>query len=557
MLGFGIMSSASMRLQEPPLRSALDKRGGAPRALQHVTKRSMVLGRLPLYGEPELLPDRSQASSLSAEELVVAYHERTKHHFHRFAASVGYMDWATQPDPFRRYDGASLVRLPFPEMGQALPYWQLYVADSMEPAPLSIDSIALFFRYALSLTAWKRFHETTWSLRANPSSGNLHPTEGYTLLPAVGAIHDRPGIYHYAPKEHGLERRADVDPSVWTALMAAFPEDSFLVGLSSIHWREAWKYGERAFRYCQHDVGHAPGTLRFAAAALGWKLFLLDRVDAMSQLLGLNRDADYAGAEREHPELLAVVVRGNWASEPGPLLIQRGRIPGGRFTMVWHGQRAESRAQRRLAGDRRGCCCHYESDDCDRRRFLRVSCGGGTLRAASSIRCVHREESHPGPQKRGEHGRIHRNFRGDVLPDARSSRAHPRRAIRAVGRYPMAPTHPLGPLRAPRERPFSWSLHACSRSGEGRATPASDAARVPVAAPSVVPAWTPVVPAQRRGLPRSGCERLLRSGHRGRWGVQPRDDRRLYRQPGYLRRCVLSKSLLGGRSRRPGAVPRS
>src|SRR5260370_7662089 len=90
--------------------------------------------------------------------------------------------------------------------------------------------------------------------------------------------------------------------------MAAFPEDSFLVGLSSIHWREAWKYGERAFRYCQHDVGHALGTLRFAAAALGWKLFLFDRVDAMSQLLGLDRNADSAGAEREHPEPLPVVV---------------------------------------------------------------------------------------------------------------------------------------------------------------------------------------------------------------------------------------------------------
>ena len=96
-----------------------------------------MLGRLPFYGEPEVLPDRSQASSLSAEELVVAYHERTKHHFHRFAASVGYMDWATQPDPFRRYEGASLVRLPFPEMGQALPYWQLYVADMRSCLPLA------------------------------------------------------------------------------------------------------------------------------------------------------------------------------------------------------------------------------------------------------------------------------------------------------------------------------------------------------------------------------------------------------------------------------------
>src|SRR5437773_2388669 len=189
----------------------------------------------------------------------------------------------------------------------------------MVPVPLSVDSISLFFRYALSLTAWKRLQETTWSLRANPSSGNLHPTEGYALLPSLDAIHNRPGVYHYASKAHGLERRADLDPLAWAALTAAFPEGSFLVGLSSIHWREAWKYGERAFRYCQHDVGHALGTMRFAAAALGWKLRLLDRVGdaAVSHLLGLDREAGYAGAEREHPELVALVVREKWASDRG------------------------------------------------------------------------------------------------------------------------------------------------------------------------------------------------------------------------------------------------
>ena len=142
---------------------------------------------------------------------------------------------------------------------------------------------------------------------------------GTCFLPALGAIDERSGVYHYAPKEHGLERRADLDPSVWAELTAAFPENSFLVGLSSIHWREAWKYGERAFRYCQHDVGHALGTLRFAAASLGWRLCLLDRVgdDAVSQLLGLDREADYAGAEREHPELVALVVCEKWASDRG------------------------------------------------------------------------------------------------------------------------------------------------------------------------------------------------------------------------------------------------
>jgi hypothetical protein len=42
---------------------------------------------------------------------VRAYHDSTKHHVGRFARSSGYLDWATQPDPFRRFAGAALVDL--------------------------------------------------------------------------------------------------------------------------------------------------------------------------------------------------------------------------------------------------------------------------------------------------------------------------------------------------------------------------------------------------------------------------------------------------------------
>ena len=48
-------------------------------------------------------------------------------------------------------------------------------------------------------------------------------------------------------------------------------QDVWLVALTSIHWREAWKYGERAFRYCQHDLGHAIAAVRLAAALVGWR----------------------------------------------------------------------------------------------------------------------------------------------------------------------------------------------------------------------------------------------------------------------------------------------
>ena len=93
------------------------------------------------------------------------------------------------------------------------------------------------------------------------------------------------------------------------ALMPEFPAQAFLVGLSSMHWREAWKYGERAFRYCQHDAGHAIGALRFAAATLGWTASLLDGLadETIESLLGLNRVEDFVGAEREHPVAVLAV----------------------------------------------------------------------------------------------------------------------------------------------------------------------------------------------------------------------------------------------------------
>ena len=39
-------------------------------------------------------------------------HIQTKHHFNRYARSLGYLDWANQPDPFRQFEVALLIPLP-------------------------------------------------------------------------------------------------------------------------------------------------------------------------------------------------------------------------------------------------------------------------------------------------------------------------------------------------------------------------------------------------------------------------------------------------------------
>jgi SagB-type dehydrogenase family enzyme len=255
-------------------------------------------------------PDASQLES------VLRYHERTKHHLNRFAAGPGQLDWANQPDPFRRYEGAALARLPLlgaHDEPLSPSYESLFDPGAAASAALTAKTLSRFFEYSLAVSAWKQAGGTRWALRANPSSGNLHPTEGYLLIGALPGVAAMPGVFHYAPKEHALERRADCPQALFARIMRGFPPRAFLVGLSSVVWREAWKYGERAFRYCLHDAGHALGALRIAAATLGWSAVVLEGLadETLETLLGLDREADFEDAERERAELVMAV----WPSE--------------------------------------------------------------------------------------------------------------------------------------------------------------------------------------------------------------------------------------------------
>lgn len=225
---------------------------------------------------------------------VIAYHQRSKHQLHRYAAGPGGLDWASQPDPFREFAGAPRVELPLcGELGTA--YADLYRVQGVAPHPCTLDSLAALLQLSFGISAWKQYGGERWALRCNPSSGNLHPTEAYLVASGCTGLAD--GVYHYLSRDHLLEQRC--------AFATAMPT-GLLLGLTSIHWREAWKYGERAFRYCQHDAGHALAALRLAAAALGWRARLLeDRSDAdIAALLGLDRAQDFGAAEREHADLL-------------------------------------------------------------------------------------------------------------------------------------------------------------------------------------------------------------------------------------------------------------
>ena len=275
----------------------------------------------------------------AAESLVTTfgYHERTKHYPGRYARSLGHLDWATQPDPFRRFLGAPLLDLDLLPAGEQPRYESAFVPGRIPPEPLGRRSISQLFHDSLALSAWKQAGGERWPLRVNPSSGNLHPTEGYLVAGPVAGLHDRAAVFHYAPREHALERRADLPDETWSALARQLPPGSLLVGLTSIDWREAWKYGERAFRYCHHDVGHAIGAVTVAAAGLGWQARLCEGVvdTDLARLLGLDSQS---GPERESADCLLAISPGG---APFPVDQQRAFTlalpPGALWPSEWHG----------------------------------------------------------------------------------------------------------------------------------------------------------------------------------------------------------------------------
>jgi SagB-type dehydrogenase family enzyme len=226
---------------------------------------------------------------------VMAYHARSKHALDRYAAGPGTLDWEAQPAAFRDWIGCTQTALSREVLAGDIAWGELGAMRA--PLPFDTNTLGSFFRLSLGLTAWKEYGAARWSLRAHPSSGNLHPTESWLITSQVSDIGD--GLHHYQNLYHALDRRAWNDvasaPGVW-------------LGFSSIHWREAWKYGERAFRYCQLDMGHVLAAVSYAAALHGWqpRLLSLD-ANATAQSLGVDRAEDFANVEAEEAEVIVAL----------------------------------------------------------------------------------------------------------------------------------------------------------------------------------------------------------------------------------------------------------
>ncbi|MBI1195008.1 MAG: SagB/ThcOx family dehydrogenase [Gammaproteobacteria bacterium] len=236
--------------------------------------------------------------------LVREYHRVSKHGKHAYAPAPGFLDWDAQPQAFRHFVDAQRFPLPFGEPNGAPMYGDL-AAGTIPPAALTLETLGVFLELAFGISAWKCMGPARWALRNNPSSGNLHPSEVYVILWDANAPLP-PGLYHYSPYYHCLEQLARIGDAGAEQAGLFFSGSLGALALSSVHWREEWKYGARALRYCQHDASHAMAAAAISAATQGWSLRMDEQISdqTLSALLGLKRITN----EPEHPDWICLLA---------------------------------------------------------------------------------------------------------------------------------------------------------------------------------------------------------------------------------------------------------
>lgn len=195
------------------------------------------------------------------------------------------VDWGDAPLAYKLYRG-----LPTLPLSSDIPMTLEARATPVEP---SLKDIGHFLWYVYGLTQVSYSHAAPMRTyrRFVPSGGGLYPNELYVYLRTEDGV---PGLYHYDAAHHRLVllREGDYDSYLARALGNHCDLSSCfgVVFVSTMGWKNAFKYNTFAYRLQGLDSGVLLGQLQETAKRFGYSskvhFQFLDR--AVGHLLGLS-----------------------------------------------------------------------------------------------------------------------------------------------------------------------------------------------------------------------------------------------------------------------------
>ncbi len=224
------------------------------------------------------------------------YHEATKYTEESLSQTAKQLDMSQQPSPFKEFVSSTRIRMapylpfsptPFDQEGESL--------EKGDPAS-DLGKISRLLYFTNGITGVIQYPGAAHALRAAPSAGALYPTEIYLVCRNSEDLAD--GIYNYQIADHSLvlvcEGNHFSDLSAYSFNHPAVEASQFILLLTGIYQRSAWRYEQRAYRRILLDTGHVLGNITSYAAEekLAAHPIYDFHDEAINQLLFLNDEEE-------------------------------------------------------------------------------------------------------------------------------------------------------------------------------------------------------------------------------------------------------------------------
>jgi SagB-type dehydrogenase family enzyme len=178
------------------------------------------------------------------------------------------------PATVKKYRATLKVPLPAPAVNPAFAHVLLGRRTSRRysSVPATLAELSSILGLTAGIQQWASTPSGDVALKTSPSGGARHSIECYVVARSVNGL--APGIYHYRPDRHFLERiRGPVSIERMRQYVPAseyFAAASAMVFFTAVFEREIWRYPyARAYRATLAEAGHLCQTFLLTATSLG------------------------------------------------------------------------------------------------------------------------------------------------------------------------------------------------------------------------------------------------------------------------------------------------
>ncbi len=194
-----------------------------------------------------------------AVQAVLDYHRATNHSVESVQSNNLALDFSNLPRTYKLYRKLETVSLPEEPVASTLPALSALstTAGSTEESVPDLATLGVLLKLSAGITKWLTVPNGKMAFRAASCTGAMYHIELYVVCGELEGLAS--GVYQYGVHDNALRRVRSGDfrgaLADATGNNRSVANAPVTIVYTSVFWRNAWKYQDRAYRHAYWDGG--------------------------------------------------------------------------------------------------------------------------------------------------------------------------------------------------------------------------------------------------------------------------------------------------------------